>query len=249
MVDGRAVRLAVAAAGVTRPADAIGGCLSPHHHEPLHRGDGGEDEHDPEDRHQDVERQTDAEEHEALGPFHDPAPGREPERLRLRPLVGDEHRQRKHREHQHGEVAALVGQVPGHPAQQDRVRHAIADGVEEAAARPRASTAPSDRAVEDIGQPAQGHTDDPEDEVPVGYEHSRDDREGQPDERETVGADADAMQTAPDGFEPSLDCRSPASVEHVRASSYEKMAEEMVHPEYHRSPRAAWLAGLGRRPW
>ena len=56
--------------------------------------------------HEDVEREADAEEHEPLGPLHEPAAGVEPERLGPGPLVGDQHRQREDRHGEHGDRAA-----------------------------------------------------------------------------------------------------------------------------------------------
>ena len=57
--------------------------------------------------HEDGERERDAEEHEALGPLHQPAAGLEAERLGPGPLVGDQHRARGDGEREDRQVRRL----------------------------------------------------------------------------------------------------------------------------------------------
>src|SRR5437016_3858712 len=54
--------------------------------EAMDRGERGQHEHHPENRYEDVERERDAEEHEALGALHQAAARVEAERLGPRPL-------------------------------------------------------------------------------------------------------------------------------------------------------------------
>ena len=82
----------------------------------------------------DVEQQAEAQEDHPLGALHEAALGVEPERLRLGPLVGDEHRGAEDGEGQHGDVARVAGrQVPGDAAEEHRVGEPVGDRVEERA--------------------------------------------------------------------------------------------------------------------
>ena len=64
------------------------------------------------------------------------------------------------------------------------------------------------------GRPVRIETDHPEHEVAVGDQKCRGDGEDQSDDREAVSRDSGTVQASTDGFEPSLDRRAPASVEH-----------------------------------
>ena len=203
--------------GATAPE--IGCGLTPDHHEAMDRGDRGEHEHDPEHRHKDVEREPDAEQHETLGAFHEATTRREPERLRSGPLVGDQHRQRDDGQHEHRQVPAFVREVPRDTEEDRGIGDAVAHGVEERTAWAGATTLARHRAVEDVGQAGEDEPDHAEHEMAVRDEERSADGEGEPDDREAVGGDADSVQAATDGFEPSLDIGAPASVEHVRGAS------------------------------
>ena len=207
--------LEVGAARVTgAAATEIGRGLPPHHHEALHRGECREHEHDPEDGHEDVEREADAEEHQTLGALHEPAARGEAQRLGAGSLVGDEHRQREHREHEHRDVLALVGEVPGDADEDRGVGDAVAHGVEERAAWAGPAALAGDRPVEDVGEAGEDEADHAEHEVAVRDRERRADGEGEADDREAVSRDADTVQAPTDGFEPSLDIGAPATVEH-----------------------------------
>ena len=70
----------------------------------MDRGDHGEPEHHPQHGHEDVEREARAEQHEPLETLHDATSRRQAQGLGLGALVGDEHRHRHHRDHQHREA-------------------------------------------------------------------------------------------------------------------------------------------------
>ena len=98
-----------------------------------------------------VLNKADAEQEHALGPLHEAALGREAERLRLGPLVGD---QRGHRQDGHGqkrEVAiASVQQIPGAADHEDGVRDAVGDRVEERAPDRRGARGLGHGAIEQV---------------------------------------------------------------------------------------------------
>ena len=93
----------------------------------MDRGERGECEHQPQDRHENVEGQSDRKEHHALGPFHESAADRETERLGLGPLVRDQHGERQHAQREHRELGVLAGQMPGDPTQQGGVGESVTD--------------------------------------------------------------------------------------------------------------------------
>ena len=189
--------------------------LAVHEHEPVHRGGGGEHEHDPQHRHDDVERERDAEEHEPLGALHQPAARVEAERLGARPLVRHEHRARRDREREDRLVRRPAGEVPGDAAEQQRVGHAVGDGVEERAARAGLAAPAGDRAVEQVADAGDDHADDRPREVARPDEDRGRDRGEQAEDGQRVGRDTDAAQAPAERAEAPLDAVPPASVEHA----------------------------------
>ena len=214
------------------------GRLAPHLHEAVHRGDRHEHDHDPEHRHQHVEREPDAEQHHALGALHEPAARVVAESLGLGALVGDQHRERDRREREHRAAAAVAAEVPGDATEDDRVRHAVGDGVEERAARRGAARGARDRAVEEVDDPARGQADDGPHEVPGRDEQRREHRQSEPQRGQTVGSDAGALETASDGRESTRHRGAQTAVEHgVRHSlrRRERREEGTTRPPGQRS--------------
>ena len=151
----------------------------------------GEREHQPQHRHQDVEHERDAEQHEALGPLHEPAVGVEAERLGPRPLVRDQHRARGDGEREDREVRrARRARYQATPPNTG-VGGAVGDGVEERAAGlawplPRA-TEPSSRSLKPATmRPTTAQTKWPDAmSTAVATEHD------EPEDRQGVGGDAE----------------------------------------------------------
>ena len=86
-----------AANGPALHDDGSGFRLPPDHPEPLQRGEADQNQHEPHDRYEQlVEQQTDAQQDDPLRTLHQPALGIQPERLSLRPLVGDHLRHAHH---------------------------------------------------------------------------------------------------------------------------------------------------------
>lgn len=117
------------------PADRPSGRpgLAPDPGEALAGGDERERQHQPQDREQQAGHgEPDGQRDDPLRPLHDPTLGVEAERLRLGPLVGDQPRQRHHRNRDHHQQApVVVDEVPDHAPDQHRVRHPIGGRVEE----------------------------------------------------------------------------------------------------------------------
>ena len=135
-----------------RPGREVGG-LAPDLHEPLHRGDRREDDHHPEDGHENVEGEADAEQHHPLGAFHEAAAGVVAEPLGPGPLVRDRASSNAAAANaRSGRYRALTGEVPGDSTEDDGIRHAVGDGVEERAAWAGLPAAPGDGTVEEVDE-------------------------------------------------------------------------------------------------
>ena len=66
------------------------------------------------------------------------------------------------------------------------------------------------------GSPVRIDAEHAEQQVTVGDQQRGADGEDETDDGEAVGGDPGSVQALADGFESSLDCRSPASVEHAQ---------------------------------
>ena len=98
-----------------------------------------------------------AERDDALGPLHQAAPGVEPERLGLGPLVGDQQRGGEHRERQHGDAPRLGGgEEPGDATEEQGVGEPVGHRVEEGAPGRGGAGGLGDRAVEHVGDGGEG---------------------------------------------------------------------------------------------
>jgi hypothetical protein len=217
--------------------------LAPHHHEALDRGEPAEHDHHPQHRRQHVEREADAEQDEPLGALHQPAARAVPEALGLGALVGDEHREPGRGEGEDRELRAAVRQVPRDAAEEDDVRDAVGDRVEERAARTGAAAVARDGAVEDVRDAGREQADETPDQVAVRDEDRGADRAREPDGRQPVGRHARPDERATDGLERPFDLRAPADVEHRVAPESGDLTEprapagalaEVRNPRYHR---------------
>lgn len=204
-----------ARAHATRCRRARGRCgLTPHHDEAVDSRDGCEHQHDPQDRHQDVECQADPEQDQALESLDEPAAGREAQGVCFRPFVRHEHRKRHDRKREHRELRAFCRQMPRDPTEQGSVGNSVTHRVEERAPVSRRAAVTRDRTIEDVGQATQDDAEDRKKEVAVRDQPSRRERGDETEDRQAVGRDARGVQRSSDRRKTFFSLGAPASVEH-----------------------------------
>ncbi len=179
-------------------------------------GEGDEDEQDPEDGHEDDGAQeAHAEEEHPLAALHEAALGREAERLRLGPLVGDQggHRQDGHGQQREVAVPAAE-QVPRAAEHEDGIGDPVGDRVEEGAPDRRRARRLGDGAVEEVVHARDDEEDDGEVEVAGRHQDRRGSRRDQAGGGEHVCGDAMAVECLADRTGGPVDGGSPTAVEH-----------------------------------
>ena len=104
--------------------------------------------------------ETQTEHDEALGPFHEPAFGREAEKFGFGPLIGDQSRQGQDGEGQEDELSVVVRhQVPRHAAEEEGVGDPVGHRVEEGTANRRRARRLGHRSVEEVGEAGRKEQD------------------------------------------------------------------------------------------
>ena len=161
-------------------------------------------------------QEGDAEQEHALAPLHEAALGREPERLRLGPLVGDE---RGHRQDGHGQQrqVAVAPVRPGTRRTPNMRTASATRSVTESKKAPRTdavpaalATGPSNRSC----MPGDDQEDDGEVQVARRHQHGRDRGRHQAGRGEHVSGDAMAVECLADRTGGPVDGSSPTTVEH-----------------------------------
>jgi hypothetical protein len=204
---------------ITRPADRRARALRTigllvHAPEPIRGRERGEHEHHPQHRHEDAEGEADAEEHEPFGALHQAAARVDTEGFGPRPLVRDDHGEGGNREREDRQVRRLACEPPCAAAEQQGVRGAVGDRVEERTTRARLPAPPCDRAVEQVADAGHDHADHGPTMVSGRDQHGGHGRGEQAEHREGIGTDTDASQLLAERFESPLDTAAPAPVEH-----------------------------------